>query len=111
MQRYLLVFILASVALLSILPMPYGFYMLSRVVNAVVFGVLAYRLHASGSQVWIVAIGFLIVYNPIVPIHLGSKPLWTFVNFIGVVFSFIATRIAHSLSAETANGASHERPR
>ena len=83
MQRYLLVVLLASLALLSLLPMPYGFYMLSRIANAVVFGVLAYRLHAANYQGWLVAVGFLVVYNPIITIHLGSKPLWTFCKFCG----------------------------
>ncbi len=100
LQRYLLVVLLAAVAVLSLLPMPYGFYMLSRVINAVIFGVLAYRLLALDSQAWVVAVGFLIVYNPIVPIHLGSKPLWTFVNFAALAFAFIATRRALAIDIE-----------
>ena len=100
MQRYLLVVLLASLALLSLLPMPYGFYMLSRIANAVVFVVLAYRLHAANYQGWLVAVGFLVVYNPIITIHLGSKPLWTFVNFAGVAFAAIAIRRALVINAD-----------
>ena len=74
--------------------------MLSRVVNAVIFGVLAYRLRTVDSQAWIVAVGFLIIYNPIVPIHLGSKPIWTLVNFASAAFAFIATRRVLNIDIE-----------
>lgn len=100
MQRYLLVALLASLALLSLLPMPYGFYLLTRIANAVLFGVLAHRLYAAHNQGWLVAVGFLIVYNPIISIHLGSKPLWTFVNFAGAAFAAIAIRRALVISAD-----------
>ena len=44
--------------------------------------------------------GFLIVYNPVIPIHLGSKPIWTFVNFAGTAFAAIAIRRALVINAD-----------
>ncbi len=102
-QRYPLVVLLAGGALLGLMPMPYGFYMLSRAVNTIVFGILAYRLRATGIQVWGICLGFLIVYNPMIPVHLGSKTLWALVNFAGVAFAFIATRRAMSITSENRN--------
>jgi hypothetical protein len=80
--------------------MPYGFHTLTRIASVVVFGVLAYRLHAAHNQGWLVAVGFLIVYNPVIPIHLGSKPIWTFVNFAGTAFAAIAIRRALVINAD-----------
>lgn len=107
-QRYSLVVLLAGAALLGLMPMPYGFYVLSRVVNVVVFGILAHRLRTTGIQVWGIALGFLIVYNPIIPIHLGSKALWALVNFAGVAFAFIATRRSLSITSGNRNKIKNE---
>ena len=67
---------------IGILPMPYGYYMLSLLIVAA--GALYFAFHFYKKnitfKVWI--FGFLVVlYNPIIPISLGSKELWMLVNF------------------------------
>ena len=58
---------------IGLLPMPYGYYMLSRLV---VCGCAIYYAVQFGNQketalIWV--FGFLaVLYNPIIPIHLGT---------------------------------------
>jgi hypothetical protein len=68
--------------------MPYGYYILLRLglcAACVYYAFRAGQLRALGHRF---ALGALaVLYNPIVPVHLGSKGLWTVVN-IGTVFYF-----------------------
>ena len=67
---------------IGILPMHYGYYMLSRLIVAAGALYCAFHFYKKNItfKVWI--FGFLVVlYNPIIPISLGSKELWMLVNF------------------------------
>jgi len=77
--------ILATVAtaavVLGLLDMPYGFYMLLRglLCLAAAFGFAAARRR--GDLPWSWAYGALaVLYNPVLPVHLGAKDLWILVN-------------------------------
>lgn len=76
----LMVVILAAPAvmcLLALLPLPYGYYTLLRIVvcGAGAFG--AYKaFEKPETQVWAFALGGLaILFNPIIPIHL-TREIW-----------------------------------
>jgi hypothetical protein len=75
---------------IGILPMPYGYYMLSRLVvsaGALYFAFNFYKIN-DNFQVWV--FGFLVVlYNPIIPISLGSKELWMIVNIPTIYYFYI----------------------
>ena len=75
---------------IGILPMPYGYYMLSRLVvsaGALYFAFNFYKINDS-FKVWV--FGFLVVlYNPIIPISLGSKELWMIVNIPTIYYFYI----------------------
>jgi Family of unknown function (DUF6804) len=66
--------------------LPYGYYMLLRLFLC---GVSLYFLTrprgVREGEKWVLA-GLVIVYNPLVPIELGSKPLWRVVNIATVVW-------------------------
>ena len=71
------------VMVLGLLPMPYGFYFFSRLVTcgaAVLFWSISRRRQATGLSYALGAIALL--YNPMVPFHLGAKPLWIVADFL-----------------------------
>ena len=75
---------------IGILPMPYGYYMLSRLIvaaGALYFAFHFYKIN-DNFKVWV--FGFLVVlYNPIIPISLGSKALWMLVNIPTIYYFYI----------------------
>lgn len=77
---------------LGLLPMPYGFYNLSRLVVFVCSVYFAFQLFKKEDMVfvWIFAF-FAILYNPIIPIHLYEKAIWIVINIITIV-AFLSKR-------------------
>jgi len=74
----------AAVAV-GLLQMPFGYYTLLRVVICLtsVAGVAAARRRGDGLWVWMYAV-LVVVYNPVLPLTLGSKSLWIGLNFITI---------------------------
>lgn len=66
--------------------LPYGFYMITRLVTFLVAVWLLWQLHAVRSRatplIWLVA-SVAILYNPIAPIYLYSKTIWRCVSAAG----------------------------
>lgn len=82
------IFWIAPIAAMGIglFPMPYGYYFLSRLVVFVCAIYFAMQLNDQSDTTWVWIFGFLaLLYNPFIPIHLGSKGLWVIVNIITVV--------------------------
>ena len=77
----------------GILPMPYGYYNISRwvVCGSAIF--FSHRLHRNHDTVfaWLFA-GLAILYNPIFPIHLYDKEIWIVVNALTAIVFFIKRR-------------------
>ena len=75
---------------LAILPMPYVYYSFLRIVICGCSIFFAIRLFENKqiSFVWI--FGFLaLLYNPIVPVYLYEKEIWTLINIAtGILFYF-----------------------
>jgi len=86
---------------LGILDMPYGFYMLLRAMLclAAVVGFVAARRR--GDMPWTFAYGTLaVLYNPILPVHLGAKGLWILVNLGTLIVVWVgAARFRGVMSA------------
>ena len=79
---------IAAIAVaVGLLPLPYGYYMLVRVFLCVlcIYFVSSVRGVRDGEK-WVL-IGLAVLFNPIAPVELGSKPLWTIIN-IGTVVWF-----------------------
>lgn len=85
----------AAMLFLAALPLPYGYYMLLRIVACGVFGyacLLAYRNRASALP-WLYGL-FAVVFNPIAPIRL-AKGAWVLVDIIaGATLLLTAKSIA-----------------
>ena len=68
---------------IGLLPMPYGYYFLSRLVVFVCSIYFAMQLNSQSDTTLVWVFGFFaLLYNPIIPIHLGSKGLWVIVNLV-----------------------------
>lgn len=87
-------FWLAPIIVMAIgfLPMPYGYYFLSRLVVCVCALFFASGLHKNNETltVWVFG-GIAVLYNPIIPIHLGEKSIWIVVNII-TAFLFLTNK-------------------
>lgn len=74
---------------LALLPFPYPFYILLRILF---FGSIIYyaiKIYQGDIDFTIIAlIAFAILYNPIIVVHLGSKLLWFVVNISTLVFMY-----------------------
>ena len=77
---------------IGLLPMPYGYYFLSRLVVCVcaVYYAIQFIGKNDNTLAWIFGF-FAILYNPIIPIHLGAKGLWIVVNII-TAYVFVASK-------------------
>ena len=75
---YALAFVFCIIALL---PMPYGFYILLRLVITIVAIFSIIELKKEGNQFWYFFIGVAILFNPIFPIYL-SKSIWMPIDLI-----------------------------
>lgn len=85
------VFILCMVIIgLSVLPFPYAFYFFLRII---IFGAILWLVlkeYGVNSRFFVSGLGFfgvfgLILYNPLMPVHLGSKVIWFGLNIAGLV--------------------------
>ena len=80
--------ILAVLFLLAILPLPYEYYNTLRTLVCVGLGYFLYLGLGKENNVYKYGlIGLIILYNPIIPIHL-SKPIWTIINIATLYFIF-----------------------
>ena len=76
---------IAAIAVaIGLLPLPYGYYMLLRLFLCVlsIYFLSSVRGVRDGEK-WVL-VGLALLYNPIAPVELGSKPLWSLVN-VGTV--------------------------
>lgn len=80
-----LVIVSTLAVLLALFDMPWAYYRLLRVVlclTAVVGFVAARR---SGLETWMWFHGVMaVLYNPILPVELGAKALWTVLNLVTI---------------------------
>ena len=77
--------ILATLMLLCLAPMPYGYYMLVRFVAMVAFGLMAYRYYANHKAIAAVVFGVLaLLFQPIYKIALG-RVTWNVIDVLVAV--------------------------
>ena len=81
------VFWLAPIIVLAIgiLPMPIGYYTLSRLVvcAAAIYFALNFYKKKDNTNLWI--FGFIaVLYNPIIPVYLYEKAIWIVINLITI---------------------------
>lgn len=81
-----LIYIAAGLLFLGALPLPYGYYMLLRLVACGVFAWAAYITYERSEEVlpWVFGV-LAITFNPIFKIHL-PKELWAAVDICSGIF-------------------------
>lgn len=80
--------------LIALGPLPYGYYLLLRLLLCVVslFLMIGARLHLEDWHRWTLG-ALAVLYNPIFPIALGQKTIWVMANlFTVIVFWIVASR-------------------
>ena len=71
----------------GVLPMPYGYYNILRVVVCVSAIFMAFRATKTPNgqlAMWLFG-GLALLYNPILPVHLNEKAIWMIVNAVTAV--------------------------
>ena len=83
--------------LIALAPLPYGYYLLLRLSLglACVYYILKLRTGASDGHRLALG-GLAVLYNSLMPIHLGSKSLWTIVNVVTVLYLWALYRTDHA---------------
>ena len=78
------------VVLVALGRMPYGYYMLLRLficAGAIYYLLLTHNKIKLGHRVTLICI--VVLYNPILPVHLMSKTIWSLANLVTVVYFWI----------------------
>jgi hypothetical protein len=86
---------IAAIAVaIGLLPLPYAYYMLLRVFLCVlcIYFISSVRGVRDGEK-WVL-VGLAVLFNPIAPVELGSKPLWSIINIGAVVWFWMLDRRA-----------------
>jgi len=87
--------VLAVLFLLCLLPMPYGFYQLVRLLALMGFSILAYDASRKENKTeMIIYIGLAILFQPLIKISLG-RSLWNMVDVVvavGLILSILRDR-------------------
>ena len=86
------IFWLAPIAVLviAILPLPIGYYTLSRLVVCGCSIYFAYNFYNKKDvpRTWIFGF-FVVLYNPIIPVYLYEKIIWVFVNIVTIIAFYL----------------------
>ena len=86
---------------IGLLPLPYTYYMLLRLIIcgcAIYAAVLIKPINQTFQ--W-VAVGLALLYNPVIPVFLYSKPLWVIINLATLWFFWTVKVAVKNRSAST----------
>lgn len=85
------VWILPAIMLVvAVMPLPYGYYTLLRIVVSIAAGLVAFSVYSKSQSVsvWVAVFGLLaLLFNPIIPVHL-DRELW-FIIDLGAAATFL----------------------
>lgn len=87
---FTIIFVVVSACLLvGALGKPFdGYYMLLRVITCATCVYSAVKFKTEWTK-WIFGI-LAVVYNPVLPVHLGDKDLWAIINLATIVYMWVA---------------------
>ncbi|KZC18232.1 hypothetical protein RHOFW104R8_06980 [Rhodanobacter sp. FW104-R8] len=86
------------ICLVAVLPMPYGWYMLTRWVVCAASIAAALHWYGRSDKIAVVAMVIALLFNPIQPIALG-RPLWMLVDvLVGAVALWLGWRLRNGTS-------------
>lgn len=93
-KNFILFFILSIFLLIGSIVDPSdlfdGYYMLLRLLASGVCLYSAVKFKTEWAR-WIFG-GLAVLYNPVLPVHLGDKEIWSFVNYATIIYIWIALR-------------------
>lgn len=83
-----------AIAIIALLPMPYRYYILLKLSYCIILSWLSWKtFNIEKYRTWLfVSIPLALLYNPIIPIHLGSKSLWIAINLFTVIAIWLISR-------------------
>ena len=79
----ILYFICAGLSFFALIDLPYGYYTFLRIAITftAVYGLI--KEYSGKIDFLIIALGIIaILFNPIIPIHLGDKSIWRLINIV-----------------------------
>ena len=81
--------IVAGLLLIALLPLPYFYYQLLRIVVIVAAAIYAYKFYKDNQMAKVITFGIIaLIWNPIFPIYM-DKSVWMILDIVGaVVFYF-----------------------
>lgn len=84
----ILLLICAGMLLLGVADLPIGYYTLLRIVVTIGSVSVIVTDFKKGLNFWNITFGLLaILFNPIIPIYLNNKSVWTLIDIIsGIIF-------------------------
>jgi len=91
---YKLLGLISALLFLAVAPMPYGFYIFTKIVVCGCAGLACYQLWDSGYKgLWLYIWGVMtILFNPFIPISMQKK-IWMIVDGLaGLIFAYSAYR-------------------
>jgi len=90
--------LVASLLFVAVVQLPIGYYTFLRItVTLVATLILAHQWRIKGLSVWVILFGAIaILFNPVQPIYLHNKTIWTVIDVVtGLIYlgyAFIANR-------------------
>ncbi|WP_445000243.1 DUF6804 family protein [Halomonas mongoliensis] len=83
------IYIAVGLLILGVLPLPYGYYILLRIVATAAFAWAAVTAHQNGERTWPWIFSLAaVLYNPILPVFL-PKEAWIVINMGSAAALFI----------------------
>ena len=80
--------LLSGCYVIALFEMPYSYYMLLRVITCATCVYSAVKFKTEWTK-WIFGV-FAVLYNPVLPVHLGDKDLWSTINFTTAAYMWVA---------------------
>ena len=81
MDKKLIYIAAAVLCIIAVFPLPYGYYTFLRISVSIVGCIAAFDLVNKGNPLWVIFAGIVILFNPLIPIHL-SRDVWFFIDLI-----------------------------
>ena len=81
MDKKLIYIAAAVLCIIAVFPLPYGYYTFLRISVSIIGCIAAFDLVNKGNQLWVIFAGIVILFNPLIPIHL-SRDLWVFIDLV-----------------------------
>lgn len=82
-----------AVALISILPLPIDFYFFTRIIIFFVATFIALRGYSKGYNIWVLFTAVALIFNPIFPVYLDSKPAWILLDIMAALLFFTQIKL------------------